>query len=83
VFFLVMLIGILLTAIGVAAKTDDMHFNSILIDLWELFFRERAYGRWWYWCARVGAVMGIIGYVVAYHYDGTLGRIVRWVRAGR
>ena len=83
VFFLTMLMGILLTSIGIAANVGRMEFNSVPVDLWELFFRDRMYGRWWYWCARIGAIMGIIGYVLAYHYDSTLGRILQWVREGR
>lgn len=85
-FFLVMITGTLLVVIGVTAHIQDMHIDSIFSDLWKLFYLGRLYDwghQWEYWIARVGALLAIAGYVLAYHYHRTIGRVVAWVRAGK
>ena len=85
VFFLVMVVGIALAAVGVVANISYWGITSIdwlFSNLWDLFFSGYAH-RWHHYCARIGAVIAIFGYVLAYHYQKTIGRAVDWVRAGQ
>lgn len=56
------------------------YWNELKYDIQEIFFGNIRYRRGWcQWFARVGLVLAIFGYVVAYYYDRTAGRIVRWI----
>lgn len=84
--FVILILAIAMTSVGVVAHIQNMRIERLFSDLWELIYAERIYGwrdQWEYWFARTGALLTIAGYVLAYHYDSTLGRVVRWINAGR
>jgi hypothetical protein len=87
--FILLVVGIgalLLGLIGFWAS-EGFHWRGLKYDLRELFIERINYRSGWsQWSARLGLITSVVGYLIAYQYERTVGpllRVVRWVRTGQ
>lgn len=67
----------------VALAFHLLTFRYSRFDLWDFLFAEYMGHRGIdVWIARISACTALLSYVLAYHYDRTVGRLLRWVRSG-
>lgn len=91
--FVVLVIGLCLFLIGLVGFWVDRGFywSELKYDLREIFFEDINYRRGWsQWCARIGLVLAICGFAVAYYYERIVAPVlrhvsgfIRWVRTGQ
>lgn len=84
VAFILMILGVCLLFAGLAGYWIDRGFywDELKYDAREIFLEDIGYRRGWcQWFARIGLGLTALGYVTAYHYDRTAGRIVSWAAA--
>lgn len=82
VCFLVMVVGLILVVIAIWGHVYHMQWERLPSDLWGLFWGDNTHGHWQYSAARIGGAMAVLGYICAYHWQRTIGRVIGWVRAG-
>ena len=93
VAFITMAVGLALLFVGLVGfwAHRGFYFDELKYDFVEIFFDDIQYRRGWsQWLARIGAVLSVLGFAVAFHYERTvspLGRLAsgfaRWVRTGQ
>ena len=87
--FILLVVGIGALLLGLIGfwTIEGIHWRGLKYDLREPFIERINYrGGWSEWSARLGLVASVLGYLIAYHYERTLGpllRIVRWMRTGQ
>lgn len=81
VAFILLILGVCSLFVGLVGYWIDRGFywSELKYDAREIFLEDISYRRGWcQWSARIGLGLAVFGYAVAYHYDQTAGRIVRW-----
>jgi hypothetical protein len=91
--FVFFFLGIGLLLIGLVGYwvSRGFYWDGLKYYLQEIFLDDIHYRRGWsQWCARIGLALSVVGYVVAYHYDQTAGKMFRlvnvfthWLRTGK
>jgi hypothetical protein len=91
--FILLVLGVCALLLGLIGfwASRGFYWDQLAFDLRELLFEQINYRRGWtQWSARIGLVAVIVGYLVAYHYERTIGPLlrvvqgfVRWVRTGQ
>lgn len=79
------MVGLAMLVIGIAVHVIDNCCN-VSDQIWRALYEQRIRSwslDWDMVAARIGALLAIISYVPAYHYNRTIGRVVAWVCAGR
>lgn len=78
--FVVFCFGGLLLIISLLATVKSSYSGVRIASLYELLYARQFY--WWQAAFRTGLPMFFFGAWIAWFYEPTVGRLIRWIRSG-
>ena len=80
--FVIFAMGLVVVAACFAASLEPRSYGAYFrVRDFEMYFLSRSF-YWWQTGIRYGTVAVCIGLVLAWFFQPTIGRIIRWIRAG-
>lgn len=78
--FVIFCVGSLLIVVSLLATVKFSYYGPSIATLYELLiYRVHI---WWQFTFRLGLMMAFFGAWIAWLFDPTAGRVIRWIRSG-
>lgn len=78
--FILFCMGVLLIVVSVLATIEERYDGLRIARVYDLLLDRQRF--WWQFTFRLSLALIFFGAWIAWLYDPTIGRVVRWVRSG-